>query len=237
VAAWQDAVSVLRRYTLPHLVGEALIQATNLWEQARVMIGRAERRAEAQRALRKAERADMLQEINQMLTTTPDEVGLTRVLARELPRLGIPSAYLVLYESKESTGWSRLIMGYDGAEQIDAEERGQRFPSRWLAPEGMLPQDRPYSLVVEPLYYLERQLGLVLLEMGPREGEVYHTLRGEISSALQGVRLTEQIARRAVQLQTAAEVSRSTGTMMEPSELIQQVVELIRERFDLYYVR
>jgi serine phosphatase RsbU (regulator of sigma subunit) len=39
-----------------------------------------------------------------------------------------------------------------------------------------------------------------------------------------------------VQLQTAAEVSRSAGSVMEPDALIQRVVDLVQERFDLYYV-
>ncbi|MCX6029324.1 MAG: PAS domain-containing protein [Chloroflexi bacterium] len=45
-----------------------------------------------------------------------------------------------------------------------------------------------------------------------------------------------KLDRRALQLQAAAEVSRATGSILEPDELIHQVVELTRERFGLYYV-
>ena len=45
-----------------------------------------------------------------------------------------------------------------------------------------------------------------------------------------------KLDRRALQLQAAAEVSRATGSILDPDELIQQVVELTRERFGLYYV-
>jgi PAS domain S-box-containing protein len=45
-----------------------------------------------------------------------------------------------------------------------------------------------------------------------------------------------KLDRRALQLQAAAEVSRATGSILDPDELIQQVVDLTRERFDLYYV-
>lgn len=44
------------------------------------------------------------------------------------------------------------------------------------------------------------------------------------------------LERRSVQLQAAAEVSSVVSSMLDPRELIQRVVELIRERFDLYYV-
>jgi PAS domain S-box-containing protein len=40
---------------------------------------------------------------------------------------------------------------------------------------------------------------------------------------------------RSAQLQTAAEVSRAAGSILDPDELIQQVVDLVGERFDLYY--
>ncbi len=45
-----------------------------------------------------------------------------------------------------------------------------------------------------------------------------------------------KLDRRALQLQAAAEVSRVTGSILDPNELIHQVVELTRERFGMYYV-
>jgi GAF domain-containing protein/ABC-type sugar transport system substrate-binding protein len=41
---------------------------------------------------------------------------------------------------------------------------------------------------------------------------------------------------RALRLQTASEVSRAVISILDPDELIQRVVDLVRERFDLYYV-
>jgi PAS domain S-box-containing protein len=49
-------------------------------------------------------------------------------------------------------------------------------------------------------------------------------------------RLLSTLERRSVQLQAAAKVSSVTSSILDPNELIQRVVELIRERFDLYYV-
>jgi len=46
----------------------------------------------------------------------------------------------------------------------------------------------------------------------------------------------EALARRAMQLQTSAEVSHAASSIVDPDELICRVVDLIRERFDLYYV-
>lgn len=46
----------------------------------------------------------------------------------------------------------------------------------------------------------------------------------------------EVLEHRSVQLETAAEVARYAGSILDPSVLIQQAVNLIQERFELYYV-
>jgi PAS domain S-box-containing protein len=48
-------------------------------------------------------------------------------------------------------------------------------------------------------------------------------------------RLLADLERRTRQLQTAAEVARAATSILNPDELIQQVVNLVQERFDLYY--
>jgi transcriptional regulator with GAF, ATPase, and Fis domain len=134
-------------------------------------------------------------------------------------------------------------LAYDGDRegQIELAEGGQRFPSRQLLPEGILPQDRRYSLVAKPLFFRERQWGFALFkadtdDMVAGKRDTYETLRGEISSALHGISLIEQVESRLFLIRTAAEVSQVASSILDPRDLIYQVVELVRERFDLYYV-
>jgi HAMP domain-containing protein/putative methionine-R-sulfoxide reductase with GAF domain len=47
---------------------------------------------------------------------------------------------------------------------------------------------------------------------------------------------TEELNRRATQLQAAAEVSRDAGSVLQPELLVRQTVDLIRDRFGYYYV-
>ena len=47
---------------------------------------------------------------------------------------------------------------------------------------------------------------------------------------------TLDLERRLTQIRTAAEISRTLGSILDPQELLQRVVDLIKERFDLYYV-
>ena len=72
--------------------------------------------------------------------------------------------------------------------------------------------------------------------MGAGEGSVYEALRGQISSTLQGASLIEQADGRARLIQATVEVSRVASGILDPGELMEEIVSLIRERFDLYYV-
>jgi PAS domain S-box-containing protein len=192
--AWQGTLSVLRRHTLPHLDNrEMLSRAENLWQQARVMIGEVAWQAQVQQGLQTERQTQMLQGIGQALISTTNMTELMNALTQELPRLGIPSCYLSLYENPRAPAeWARLMLAYDENGRVELEPDGQRFPSPQLVPEGMLSRDRPYSMVVEPLYLREDQIGLVLFEMGPRDGTVYEALRGQLSSALKGILLLQE---------------------------------------------
>jgi GAF domain-containing protein/DNA-binding LacI/PurR family transcriptional regulator len=242
-STWQNMISAMQRCMLPHLDGKKRSQAETIWNQARISIGAATQRLQAQQAYRSDQKAQILREIEANLSTTFDFEALTNALAAGLPRLGIPSCYLSIYENPQpyefpqpAPEWSRLILAYTENGRIHLEKDGYRFPSRQLVPEGMLPKDRPASYLVIPLYFREEQQGFVLLEMGPQESMIYTALRNQISSALHGATLVKRIEERAIRLQAAAEVSRAASSILNPDELIKQTVELIRERFELYYV-
>ncbi|MBI5568127.1 MAG: GAF domain-containing protein, partial [Chloroflexi bacterium] len=61
-------------------------------------------------------------------------------------------------------------------------------------------------------------------------------LAAQAAAALENITLSEQQQHRAVQLQTAAEVSRASSTILQLEELLNTVVELVRDNFNLYYV-
>jgi GAF domain-containing protein len=58
----------------------------------------------------------------------------------------------------------------------------------------------------------------------------------EVASALEQVRLIEEIQRRAIQLQAAAEIARDSTGILDLDTLVGRAVNLIRERFNLYHV-
>jgi DNA-binding LacI/PurR family transcriptional regulator/anti-anti-sigma regulatory factor len=229
VTAWQEALSALRCQVLPCLSDdEMLSQAENLWQQARLFIAETTAQVQRYQQLQAERQAAMLQEIGQALITISDMEELMDVIEQELPRLGISSTYLSLYEGQEMPLQEcRLTLAYGEDGRIGVESGGRCFPCRELVPDGMLPQDRCYSLVIEPLYFKDDQLGFVLLEAGPRDGAVYEVLQGQISGALRAALVLEERHRAEEALETAyAEVERQVEE--RTAELDRETAE--RER-------
>ena len=65
-------------------------------------------------------------------------------------------------------------------------------------------------------------------------GRAFNQMADELASLLSGLEL--RVAERTAKLQAAAEVSRATTSFLDPQELLHEVVDLVRERFGLYYV-
>lgn len=207
-AAWQSAISVLRREMLPALDARHQLQAENLFGQARVVIGEAIQRAQSARQLQAEEQSSALRDIGQALITAYDIDALGDILAERLPELGINTCYLALYENpSESVDWSRLVLAYTDGQRAELGRSGPRFPSHQLVPPSLLPARR-YSLLVEPLYFQTEPIGFVVFDTGPRDGAIYEVLRGHISSALKGALLfrdaheARRAAERADQIKT-----------------------------------
>jgi DNA-binding LacI/PurR family transcriptional regulator/anti-anti-sigma regulatory factor len=228
VSVWHEALLTLRRCMLPYLDSETLPGAADLWQQAQVLIGKAMQRLEAYQTIRLEQQTQALRELGQRLSTTFDVGKMVDLLADGLPGLGIPSAYLSLYENPAApTEGLRLTWAYDETGCLQSEkEEGACFPSSQLVPPGLLPE-RQWSYVIDPLYFRERQLGIVLFEVGPQEGNVYEALRGEISSALQGALLLRERERARKALEKAyAEVEQQVQE--RTAELEREIEE--RER-------
>ncbi|CAG0935252.1 two-component system, NarL family, sensor histidine kinase EvgS [Thermoflexales bacterium] len=78
--------------------------------------------------------------------------------------------------------------------------------------------------------------------IAPEDQTFLQQVSVQVALALESARLFDQTqealseaARRAAELQTVAEVSATTATLLDPDRLLQAVVDLTKERFDLYH--
>jgi signal transduction histidine kinase/DNA-binding LacI/PurR family transcriptional regulator/CheY-like chemotaxis protein len=211
VSTWQDVLSLLWR-ELGNSGRGPVGDRQSLWQQARIMIGETGQRLQAYHALQAEEQARRLSRIDQALSTTVDLDGLQEVLANALPALGIPACWLALYEDvKNPSESARLLMGYDQNGRLEVGAESRTFPTTNLVPTGVLDPEKRHSLVVQPLFFREDQLGLLVFEADPQQEEVYELLGGAISGALKRTQLLArnvELYKEAVRARLAAEEGR-----------------------------
>ncbi len=202
---FQEAISRIRGNILPGLPeGARARRAEDLLQQARLICADAAERQQLSR-LMDAERAtEVLADATRALVTSFEVPALRAALLRQLPRLGIRAAYLVLYEgSGEPAAKSRLVLAYDA----ERDEEAGAGPDRLIDTEQLVPKDalpeRRTTLALMPLYFEELQIGAALFELGPENGVIYEALREVLSAALKGARLRGELALEAAQREPA----------------------------------
>ncbi len=240
VKTWQSVLSAQRRQVLPYLSEhEHLYRAEDLWQQARVIVAEVSYRLRAYRETQAHQQAEILREIGQTLITTFDLTDSVEALTTGLPELGIPGCYLALYDfPEEPEKWSNLIFAYNDGGQVNVPRGGFRFPSLQLIPQKLRSAHKLLSAVILPLYFREQQLGFVLFETGPSDGTIYESLRGQISSLLQGVLLMQQVQQHTAQLDTIVTETLATSeemrvTITETSRQAQAVATAAQQSVDV----
>ena len=98
--------------------------------------------------------------------------------------------------------------------------------------------DWVWGISIWLLIAIALSLSLHMLMQGfTRMLEKEKTLGGILASDRERTnRRARELDRRLLQIRTAAEVSRSLSALLEPKLLLQQVVDLVQERFKLYHV-
>lgn len=193
ILEWLDVLYVIRTKIDGFFQSsDEINKAHNLLENGYAVIGEAAHRQELRQRLVAVEQTTRLNRIVQTMATTYDIETLMKLLALELPGLGIQSCFLSLYDEKgDLPAWSRLILAMVGKERLSLEKGGIRFPTRQMVPQGMIPENRRIAFDVEDLYFHDEQIGFVMFEIGPRDGDVYTTLQGHLSSALKSAELVQ----------------------------------------------
>ena len=72
-------------------------------------------------------------------------------------------------------------------------------------------------------------------DIPPEAAEITTAVADRVSVHLETLRLAEELQKRAAELQTVARLSTTVSTVLNPDELLQSVVDLTKERFNLYH--
>lgn len=188
---WEHALTQVRR--LGWAGAPTTVAPETLWEAGRERLAGLAEKIQVLLRTQSEQWAVILREISETMLTTTALSELLEVVATELPRLGISSCFLSLYQNPdEPEKLARLVLAYDRQGRFPLPAEGLLFPSPELAPALVWERQENYSLVVEALYSKENRLGFVLFEVAPEQAAICSALRGQLSGALQGVLLLQE---------------------------------------------
>ena len=235
---WIKVMAVVRKELISFINCEKLSLAESLCQQASMLIEEVSQREQAYRIFKKETKSRILREIESTLLTTFSVSILMDILAKQLPRLEIPGFYLALYDDLQENGEhgdndrARLVLaygksGFNSEGRMKLDQGGNHLLSRQLLPESFFPDHR-FSFIIEPLNFQESHLGYAIFEVGQLNGVIYDSLRGQISSALQGALLIEQVQKHAKNLDaivahTLSASEKIQNTISETSRQAQAV--------------
>jgi DNA-binding LacI/PurR family transcriptional regulator/AraC-like DNA-binding protein len=124
------------------------------------------------------------------LLGTRDRTSLVESLARHLPKTGINTAALALYEDEKI---SVLVGGFSPEGMSPLRE--ERFPARLLVPPSLKAQFSDGVFMVQPLFIENQSLGYFVHNVPICDGLIFEELRSAISYALKGIAMMEEVIR------------------------------------------
>ncbi len=193
VSRWHLVLSALREYLRPLLDSDQLAWAEVMWQQARTLVGHQVQRSEIAFRLERVRQSDQMRALGMRMMLGQSVADVTRIIAQELPGMGIRSGYLALYDDPERPlDGVRLVLAWRDSRRIELSAQEQHYPTRQLLPHDVWPNGRSYQVGVFPLDAQEQPLGFAVFEIGPADGNLYSSVQQEIVNALQGAFLIEQ---------------------------------------------
>ncbi|MBN2441242.1 MAG: substrate-binding domain-containing protein [Spirochaetales bacterium] len=224
VTFWSGIFRFIRNYAIGfELTREELAAVENRCEQARMLIGDTLHRYQAFKRIQLSKWTDRLREIGNSLISTFDIDKLINAILSAILDLQIPQCYLSLYQIGENfPEKAQLFLAYNNGERISIEEEHRIYPIKELLPPGIFHKEKRMMMIVEPLYFQNDQIGFLFCEIIPDKPIIFEILRRQISSALKGALLLEEIKQYADNLEK--EVARRTLALTKSNKQLEEEI-------------
>ncbi|WP_434442148.1 substrate-binding domain-containing protein [Lentzea sp. E54] len=184
-ARWWPPLFDLHRFVTARISDATIIN--DLWLRVQLLVGDAFATDARFKYLSQERHDQTVREAGQRLIASRDVDELTNALTEELPRLNIPGCHVMAYDTP---GTARVLIRYESNELKSPPETP--FPAIHLTPYRFR-RDEPFSALITPLYTDEDHLGYAIFEEGPEPGWIYEAVQQQLSSALRGIRLMQEL--------------------------------------------
>ncbi len=199
-AVWHNVISMMRRYALGGITSHTtMLQAENLFQQARLLAGELSQRSQAYRRLVLEQQENVLQGFSFSMAPAMSMNEIGNAISEHFPTMGIERWYVMFYSdvtapqsiSAPPPESYNLLFQYEAA-RFEIPSKRTSVGTGQLIPRGKTPADHRYTAVVMPLTLARNRFGFMWVEMGPRDWEIYVRVRNLVSSALLRVMLVQQ---------------------------------------------
>jgi signal transduction histidine kinase/DNA-binding LacI/PurR family transcriptional regulator len=212
---WHFAITVLD-LSLAYLFAKAELEKSQRFlNESRILLSETALKQRKTFLILTEERNATINSMSHSFKKTNNLEQIINLLATDLPKLGIPTCYLSLYENpQQPLGYCRLLLAYNSSGRVKLPADGIRFLSSQLIPEQFIPKNRGNSFFLEPLYYGQNHLGFTLFEFATKEQSFYETFPAQLSAAIWGSILYNKV------LRTETELSLQTKKLEESNEAL-----------------
>jgi signal transduction histidine kinase/DNA-binding LacI/PurR family transcriptional regulator len=194
ITHWHDALSVLDLSLDYFTDSESVTDNRALILKARIHLSETNEQIQKSSLLRMETQNAAINALNHSFNTTIELNRILDLLVCDLPKIGIQSCYLVLYEdSGKPLEHSKLMLAYNRTGRLTIPPGGVRFNSTQILPEEFIPLSQHKSLILEPLFYGFNQIGFILFELGRKDSGFYELFPAELSAALWSSRLKSTV--------------------------------------------
>jgi DNA-binding LacI/PurR family transcriptional regulator/signal transduction histidine kinase len=204
-------------------------KAADRYSQALAFVSEAAARRLTEDKIRLLDRQVFMRLLSSRLLGSFSLTALARAWEDCIKPLGFRRGYLVLFDrpwepaSQSTPRESRLVTAIPEP-GVGVVER--RFRTSLLLPEDMTSDWSDSGWLLEPLTYQNEALGYVLVELGSEDANAYETLRVEMSTALKGTLLMEEVRNNEKKLERLVELR--TDELREANrDLRKQISERI----------
>ena len=187
---WHHILTEMRRHTLTYLGDpDTRHRAEDLLQQARLLVGDAERRQEAYRRQVFEQQEALLGQIDNTLSTTLHFQELAPVLNGLFPRIGVDCCFVSLYEDENPLAErARLLFEYDtyrpdSAPEVELYPEGPWFSPPLLVPREIFFEEHRRTVMVLPLILQQHQLGFAVV-WGGQYWRLYTRLTQRLSDVI-----------------------------------------------------
>lgn len=190
---WHNILLVIQTMIGKHLPQISAFHLEMIFYAAHIIVSEAVQRREGFKRIQLGRRLQQLRGFTHGMNSTYTIADLLKIIAVRLPDMGIPGCYLILYQTplrqspkgiRKLPKTSKLVLAYDQTGWFITDDNPKVFPTRDIFPNDLIPADKRFTLIAQPLFNRTQHFGFLLSELGIREEIVYNTVQEQISTAL-----------------------------------------------------